>query len=42
MKKKESTGSKLGRMSKKITKYILIFALCYFVGRVLLSLIYNI
>jgi hypothetical protein len=42
MKKKESKGSKLGRISKKITKWFLIFALCYFVGRTLVSILYNI
>ncbi len=42
MKKKESTGSKLGRMSKKIIKYLLIFALCYFVGRTFASILFGI
>lgn len=42
MKKKESKGSKLGRISKKITKWFLIFALSYFAFRVLASILFNI
>jgi hypothetical protein len=42
MTKKESKGSKLGRMSKKITKFILIAALFYFAGRVLISVLFKI
>tara|TARA_R110002074_G_scaffold249300_1_gene421151 strand:+ start:2207 stop:2335 length:129 start_codon:yes stop_codon:yes gene_type:complete len=42
MKKKESTGSKLGRMSKKVIKWFLIFALCYFVGRTFATILFGI
>lgn len=37
---KESKGSKAGKVFKKLTKYFLIFALCYFVGRTLASVLF--
>ncbi len=39
---KQSIGSKLGKISKTLTKYFLIFAICYFVGRTLSLILFNI
>ena len=36
---KESKGSKAGKKFKKFTKYLIIFALIYFLGRILASVI---
>jgi len=40
--KKESIGSKAGRLFKKVTKWFLIFALSYFVFRVFASILFNV
>jgi hypothetical protein len=40
--KKESIGAKVGRFSKKLTKWFLIFALCYFAFRVFASILFNV
>jgi len=39
---KESIGAKAGRFFKKLTRWFMIFALAYFVGRVLATLLFNI
>jgi hypothetical protein len=39
---KESIGSRVGRFSKKLTKWFLIFALCYFAFRVFASILFNV
>jgi len=39
---KPSNAEKAAKIFKKLTKYFLIFALCYFVGRTLASVLFNI
>jgi hypothetical protein len=41
-KNKPSKAGKAGKIFKQLTKYFLIFALCYFVGRTLASILFNI
>jgi len=39
---KQSKASKLGKISKTLTKYFLIFAICYFIGRTFASIFFGI
>lgn len=39
---KQSKTEKLGKISKTLTKYLIIFALIYFLGRILASVILGI
>jgi len=39
---KKNNSEKAAKFVKKLTKYFLIFALCYFVGRTLISILFNI
>ena len=39
---KQSKASKLGKISKPLTKYFLIFAICYFIGRTFASILFEI
>ena len=39
---KQSNSAKAGKIFKKLTKYLLIFALFYFLGRVLASILFGI
>ena len=40
--KKESIGSKAGKLFKKLTKWFLIFAISYFAFRVLATILFNV
>ena len=40
--KKPSNAEKAAKIFKKLTKYFLIFALCYFVGRTLATILFDI
>jgi len=42
MKNKLNKSQKAGKLFKAFTKYFLIFALCYFVGRTLTSILFGI
>jgi len=39
---KQSNAEKAAKIFKKLTKYFLIFALCYFVGRTFASILFGI
>jgi len=39
---KPSNAGKAAKIFKKLTKYFLIFALCYFVGRTLATILFDI
>jgi len=40
--KKQSKSAKAGKQFKKFTKYLIIFALIYFLGRILASIFFGI
>lgn len=39
---KQSNSAKAGKKLKKFTKYLIIFALIYFLGRILASILFGI